>query len=378
MAKKKSDKPILHNIRILDFTWVLAGPYATRLLADYGAEVIKVQPLLPTEGEDAFERGYYNTWNRNKLGVTLNLNKPEGVELAKKLVKVCDAVIENFTPRVMANWGLDFANLKKVKPDIIMVSMSAMGQQSATSHYTGFAPTVHALSGLTGKMAIDRQPVGPGFSYADHIAGLYAAMSLLAALEGRMKSGEGRHIDLSETDLLAGLLPEKESLKAPEGIYPCKGDNRWLAITVDSEEGWEGMKKALGNPAWAEDAGYKTIENRIAQREELDRQIIAWTRLHTAEELMGILRRHGVASGIVQDADALAKDQQLKARGFFVGGGATPFIDAPPVKMRGIRVESQTPAPPPGRDNAYVYGKLLGLSKKEIGTLKKNGVIFEI
>ena len=143
------DKPILHNIRILDFTWVLAGPYATRLLADYGAEVIKIQPILPPEGDDAFERGYYNTWNRNKLGITLNLNKPEGITLVKKLVKVCDAVIENFTPRVMANWGFDYEKLKKIKPDIIMVSMFAMGRQTRESHYTGFAPTVHALSGMT-------------------------------------------------------------------------------------------------------------------------------------------------------------------------------------------------------------------------------------
>ena len=114
-------------MRILDFTWVLAGPYATRILADFGAEVIKVQPLMP-EAQDEFSRGYYNTWNRNKLGITLNLNKPQGVAVAKRLVGISDAVVENFTPRVMANWGLDYPNLKKVKPDLIMLSMSTMGQ----------------------------------------------------------------------------------------------------------------------------------------------------------------------------------------------------------------------------------------------------------
>jgi len=369
-----NDNTVLHNIRILDFTWVLAGPYATRLLADYGAEVIKVQPLLPTEEENAFERGYYDTWNRNKRGITLNLNKPEGIELVKKLVKVCDAVIENFTPRVMANWGLDYANLKKIKPDIIMVSMSVMGQKSAKSHYTGFAPTVHALSGLTGKMAIDGKPVGPGFSYADHIAGLYASLSLLAALEGRRQSGDGQHIDLAETELLAGLLPVEDSPKTLEGIYLCKDEN-WCAITVDSEEAWDGLKKALGNPARAEDAGYTSIVNRISHREEMDKQITAWTRLHTAAEVMGILQRQGVAAGKIQDAAGLVKDPQLKSRGFFVGNGVKPFIDAPPVKMSSGRAEYRTPAPPPGHDNDYVYGKILGLSKKEIDALKKNGVI---
>ena len=122
-----TNQPILHNIRILDFTWVLAGPYATRLLADFGAEVIKVQPLLSSEADDEFSRGYYNTWNRNKLGVTLNLNKPEGVALARKLVGISDAVVENFTPRVMANWGLDYDSLKKVKPDLIMLSIMMSG-----------------------------------------------------------------------------------------------------------------------------------------------------------------------------------------------------------------------------------------------------------
>jgi crotonobetainyl-CoA:carnitine CoA-transferase CaiB-like acyl-CoA transferase len=205
------DQDILHNIRVLDFTWVLAGPYATRLLGDFGAEVIKVQPLLSAENDDDFTRGYYATWNRNKLGIMLNLDKPEGIGLAKKLVTVSDAVVENFTPHVMANFGLDYENLKKIKPDIIMVSMSTMGQQNLKSYYTGYAPTVHALSGLTGSMKIEGKPVGPGFSYADHIAGLYASMYLLEALEHRRKTGEGRHIDLSAVDLMAGLIKESNT-----------------------------------------------------------------------------------------------------------------------------------------------------------------------
>jgi crotonobetainyl-CoA:carnitine CoA-transferase CaiB-like acyl-CoA transferase len=129
-----TNQSILHNIRILDFSWVLAGPYATWLLADFGAEVIKVQPMVSSEDEDAFSKGYYNTWNRNKLGITLNLNKPEGVALAKRLAGICDAVVENFTPRVMANWGLDYANLKKVKSDIIMVSILTLTMLPVYTH----------------------------------------------------------------------------------------------------------------------------------------------------------------------------------------------------------------------------------------------------
>src|ERR1035437_6899205 len=143
-----SEQQILKDIRILDFSWVLAGPYATRLLADFGAEVIKVQPLAPEAG-DKFNRGYYNTWNRNKLGISLNLSKPEGIEIAKGLVKLSDAVVENFSPRVMTNWGLDYPELQKLKPDIIMLSLSAMGHSGPWRDYSGFGPTVQAFSGMT-------------------------------------------------------------------------------------------------------------------------------------------------------------------------------------------------------------------------------------
>ncbi len=176
------EKSILYNIRILDFTWVLAGPYATRILADFGAEVIKVQPLLP-ESDDEFSRGYYNTWNRNKLGITLNLNKPQGIELAKRLASISDAVVENFTPRVMANWGLDYPSLKKVKPDLIMLSLSAMGQTGPWRDYTGFGPTVQAFSGITPLTSYPgNPPAGLGFSYGDQVDGLHARLALRSAL----------------------------------------------------------------------------------------------------------------------------------------------------------------------------------------------------
>ena len=163
---------VLKNIRILDFSWVLAGPYATRILADFGVEVLKVQPLLPQDNQDTFSQGYDNTWNRNKLGITLNLNKPQGIALAKKIVGISDAVVENFAPRVMANWGLDYAHLKKIKPDIIMLSLSAMGNSGPWRDYVGYGPTVQAFSGITYLTSYpDKPPSGLGYSYADHIAG---------------------------------------------------------------------------------------------------------------------------------------------------------------------------------------------------------------
>lgn len=386
---------ILHNIRILDFTWVLAGPYATRLLADFGAEVIKVQPRLSPEADDAFARGYYATWNRNKMGITLDPGKPEGAVLVKKLVKHCDAVIENFTPRVMANWGLDYASLKEPKPDIIMVSMSAMGQTGPLRNYTGFGPNVHAFSGMTRLTSFPGgPPLGPGFSYADHIAGLYASLALLGALEYRRKTGQGQHIDISEVEAILSLLGNSileaaatgkdsspqgnESLQAtPQGVYRCK-DGRWCAITVSNDEGWRGLKKALGYPAPLDEERFATLAGRLEHKDEIDRVIKAWTKNHPALEVMRILQENDVAAGVVSDAADLAVDPHLKSREFFIqpSEDTGPVItDAVPIKMSGASPEYVRPAPSPGQDNDYVYRQLLGLTDSQIDELQHKGVI---
>jgi crotonobetainyl-CoA:carnitine CoA-transferase CaiB-like acyl-CoA transferase len=372
---------ILNGVRILDFTWALAGPYATRLLADFGAEVIKLQSPLMVAGDDTFARGYYNTWNRNKLGITLNLNQPEGITLAKKLVAVSDAVVENFTPRVMSNWGLSYSNLKKLKPDIIMVSLSIMGQKS---NYNGFGPTVHALSGMTHLASFPgHPPIGPGFSYADHVAGLYASIKLLGALEERRQTGRGQHIDISEVDIMKQMFPDNEKLKpvgnnsslaAPHNVYPCQRD-RWCAIAVFTEEEWRGLKKALGNPPWADDKKFAALSSRLKHRDELDKLITSWTQQRTAPEVMSLFQKNGVAAGVVHDAADLAHDPQLKARRFFTRNTQTPLVDAVPIKMSAAKPEYQMSAPLPGADNDYVYGKLLGISPEEIKKLKENEVI---
>lgn len=371
---------ILNGIRILDFTWALAGPYATRLLADFGAEVIKVQSPLMSAEDDAFARGYFNTWNRNKLGVTLNLNKPEGIALAKKLVAISDAVVENFSPRVMSNWGLDYTNLKKTKSDIILVSMSVMGQGS---NYTGYGPTVHALSGMTRLTGFPGQPVGPGFSYADHVAGLYASIKLLAALEKRNQTGKGQFIDISEVDIMKGLLPDNKHLKpmdnnslkaAPHNIYQCK-DSRWIAIAAFTEEEWQGIKNALGNLAWAENKKFSTLSKRLKNSDELDKLITIWTQQHTAVEAMSLLQENDVASGVVQDAADLAKDLQLYSRGFFSKDAQMPLVDAVPISMSAAKAEYKRAALSPWQDNGYVYGQLLGISQEEMTKLKEKRVI---
>jgi len=376
--------PILQGIKILDFSWVLAGPYATRLLADFGAEVVKVQPLLPPQEqeEDAFARGYDNTWNRNKRGITLNMAKPEGIALAKRLVSLSDAVVENFTPRVMANWGLGYENLKKIKPDIIMLSLSTMGSTGPRKDYTGFGPTVQAFSGLTHLTAYpDGPPLGPGTAHADHIAALFACLALLGALEYRRRTGEGQHIDISQVEAMASLLgdafmPPEES--ATYGVYRCRGDDRWCALSISTDEEWQGFKKALGNPLWAEDKRFATLSARLENKQALDKLIGEWTKKHTAEEVMAWLQRQGVAAGVVQDARDLAKDPQLKHRGFFIEldhpeMGKT-ISDASPIRLSDSPPRYR-PAPLPGQDSDYVYGQLLGLNQGEMNKLREAGVI---
>jgi crotonobetainyl-CoA:carnitine CoA-transferase CaiB-like acyl-CoA transferase len=375
--------PVLKGIRILDFTWVLAGPYATRILADFGAEVIKVQPLLPQE-EEEFARGYDNTWNRNKRGITLNLNKAEGVALAKRLVSISDAVVENFTPRVMANWGLSYDDLKKIKSEIIMLSLSTMGSTGPWRDYTGFGPTIQAFSGMTYLTSSPGQPpAGLGTAYADHVAGLTACLALLGALEYRQKTGEGQYIDVSQVEAMASLLgdafvPAREAA-APHGVYRCQGDDRWCAIAVFNEEQWQGFKQALGNPPWAEDKRLATLARRLENRKALDGLIGDWAKNHTAEEAMALLQEQGVPAGVVQDARDLAQDPQLGERGFFVEldhpeQGKT-VSDGVPIRLSETPARYVRAAPLPGQDNDYVYGELLGMSEGEMAELKKQGLV---
>jgi benzylsuccinate CoA-transferase BbsF subunit len=385
-----TNQPVLKNIRILDFSWVLAGPYATRILADFGAEVIKIQPLLPQE-ENKFSRGYYNTWNRNKRGITLNLNKPEGIALAKKLVKISDAVVENFTPRVMANWGLDYNNLKEIKPDIIMLSLSTMGNSGPWRDYVGFGPTIQAFSGITHLTSFPgKPPLGLGTAYADHVAGLFGCLALLGALEYRRNTGEGQYIDVSQVEAMASLLGEaivdyqlkggvaavgnNSDEAAPHGVYRCKGDDRWCALAVFTDEEWQGFKRALGNPPWAEDKNFNTFNGRLKNKARLDSLIEGWTKEHTAEEVMALLQGEGVATGVVKNAADLAQDPHLKERGFFIELGKTTS-EATPIRLSHAPAKYQRVAPTLGQDNDYVYGELLGMGEGELVNLKKQGII---
>ena len=392
-------KGILNGLRVLDFTWVLAGPYATRLLADFGAEVIKVQSRKTAKGAESNLAGYFNTWNRNKRSITLDLSCPEAREMVLRLIKISDVVIENFSPRVKSNWGLDHERLREINPSLIMVSMSAMGQTGPWRDFVAFGPTLQALSSLTYLTSFEPDfPMGLGYAYADPVAGLYAVFAILAALEHRDRTGRGLFIDLSEYEaictlvgpaLLDALVNPKTIFPqgnqpdhihaAPYGCYRCSGTDRWCVIAVFDEEEWQALCERMESPGWVREERFSTRSQRKNHKDELDELIGQWTAHYTPEQVVALLQEAGVPAGVVQNAEDLAKDPHLMARHFFVRLkhpvlGET-ISDASPITFKGSPTPDWKAAPLLGEDHEYVFGELLGLKESELGSLTERGVI---
>jgi benzylsuccinate CoA-transferase BbsF subunit len=389
----------LNGIRVLDFTWMLAGPYATRILADFGAEVIKVQSKKTAKGIESNLTTYFNTWNRNKRSVTLDMSYPEARKILLKLIERSDVLIENFSPRVMLNWGLNYEKLKEVRSALIMVSMSAMGQTGPWKDYVAFGPTLHALSGLTYLTSFEKDsPMGLGYAYADSISGLYAALIVLAALEYRERTGQGQYIDLSEYEAICTLmgpvlldtsLHEKEVLPhgnrsndipaAPYGCYKCSGLDRWCVIAVFNEEEWQNLCKVLGVPDWTKEEKFSTLLKRKENGEELDELLTQWTFQHSPEQVVSLLQEAGVPAGVVQNAEDLARDPQLVARDFFIHLehpilGST-ISDRSPIRFEDDLTVGWKAGPILGEDNRYVFIELLGLTEGEFSSLIERGII---
>jgi crotonobetainyl-CoA:carnitine CoA-transferase CaiB-like acyl-CoA transferase len=394
-----ADRGVLAGVRVLDFTWMLAGPYATRILADCGAEVIKVQSAKTARGAELNTTGYFNTWNRNKRSITLDLSHPEARDIILNLTAVSDIVVENFSPRVMPNWGLSYSVLREVKPDLIMASISAMGQTGPWRDYTGYGPTFHALSGLTSMTSFgQKSPIGLGHAYADTIIGLYSAFAVLAALKYRDTTGEGQYIDISGYEaictllgpalLQAGMKKTAVSSKslydndiptAPYGCYRCAGNDRWCVIAVFDDNEWRTLCRLLGNPDWMSEKAFSTPIGRIENRAALDHYIEAWTCLNAPETVVDLLRNHGITAGIVQNAEDLSKDPCLRSRNFFTELihrtlGKT-ISDRSALTFPKEIIERWKAAPLLGEDNRYVFTELLGFTEEKFLSSVERGII---
>jgi crotonobetainyl-CoA:carnitine CoA-transferase CaiB-like acyl-CoA transferase len=404
MAGIEARRP-LEGIRVLDFTWVVAGPVATRILADHGAEVIKLERKPGPPG--LRQTGLQGDLHRNKRSIAVNMSTPGGVDVARRLAQVSDIVMDNFSARVMRGWGMDFASLSRVKPDIVCLSMSGLGHTGPRANYVSYGPTLQALAGFTLLMA-DRtgEPAGYGYSYADMAGGYSGALAALIALWHRRRTGRGQFVDLSQFEAVVSVVGpaildisvngrdqappgyrSQELPAAPHGVYRCRprgdDDDRWLAIGVRSQSQWDAFVGAIGSPAWAYDAKFRTLYLRMRNSVELDANVARWATDQDAEAAMERLQRAGVAAGVVANgADICARDPQLRTRNFWgtvpLPDGTVTHVTGIPMKLSATPGAIRTASPIIGEANDYVLGELLGMSRAERDTLIAEKAIWPV
>ena len=313
----------LEGYRVIDFGWAAAAPRATCLLADMGAEVIKVETRKRPDpvrfGPDNLERNpemdpLFHSINRNKLGILLDLTRAEGIEIIKKLIEISDVVVENFSTGVMNRFGLDYDELKKKKSDIIMISFPGVGREGPLSDVVTYGPSLAALAGLDSLIGYEGERVlGMQQAYADINAALYGAFAVQTALYHREKYGTGQYIEIAQIESLLSTMPEPvmefsingripgtlgnaSSTMAVHNNYPCKGEDKWVSIAISDEVDWASFCKAIDNPAWTKKREFEDNYSRLSNRRELDKLIGAWTVKKTPNEAMEILQKAGVAA----------------------------------------------------------------------------------
>jgi len=401
----------LEGMRVVDVTANWSGPYAMNMLSTMGAEVIKVESIQrldtwrgqATAGmpeENIWECSpAFNSVNTDKLGITLDLTRPRGVEVFKKLVKISDIVGENFTPRVMKNFGLDYPVLSEINPGIIMISLPAHGSTGPWKEVPGFAASIEQTAGIPQLTGYPDGPPQMTYSaFTDPIAGVNGMMAVMFALLYRKRTGKGQYIDLSQIEAITCLIgdaivdysmnkriqPRRGNHHpsiAPHGYYRCKGDDLWVSIAVSSDEEWRQFVKAIGEPPWTMDEKFKDSLSRWHHREELDKLVEDWTTQHDHYEVMHILQKAGVTAGPVISSAELLDDPHLKARGTYqtverAFVGAHPYtVPTAPIKLSKTPVAIRRPAPVVGEHNDYVLRELLGMPESEIQSLADENII---
>lgn len=380
----------LDGVRVLDFTSVMAGPFATRMLADLGAEVIKVESL---EGDQVRARppkrdghsAYFGNLNAGKQSIACNLKSPEIIALMKQLVATCDVLVENFRPGVMARFGLDFATLAAINPRLIYCSISGYGQTGPKALFPAYAPFIHAASGfdmvnLRYQDGADR-PATSGIFIADVLGGIHAFGAIQAALYQRVRTGQGQHIDLSMLEAMVGMLvSETQEAQFPgdarRPLYtPLKTNDGFIMVAPTSPRNFEQLSDAVGHPEWRDDPRFLTNADRNANWATLLALTELWTIKRSAAEAEAILSRHGVPCARYREIGELLDDPQLVARGAFaqVDDGAGAFkVPSPPFRMSGSRVEARGHVAQLGEDGAAVLGAL-GVSAEAVAARRASG-----
>ena len=417
----------LSGIRVVDLSRVFAMPYAGAYLADLGAEVIKVDccqaqfvdttrtlngPYPDNDpGELYWERaGTFQTLNRGKRSVTLDLRSEDAIGILKQLVSVSDIVLENFTPRVMQRFGLDYANLRAVKPDLIMVSNTGYGHSGPWSNFGAMATALEPTHGTGAFMGyLDPGPDGRlhdggipnkmGNSYTDFLASWTAQLAVIASLIHRSRTGKGMWVDLAMYQVGSSFIGEgildfafngrrtrrmgnRDHTMSPHGCYPCLGQDEWVTIAVRDDRDWEACCQALGQPSLAGDSRFAHPTDRHGHQDELDEIISRWTSTQSQYQIMEALQSAGVPAGPVLNAKALLADPQYRARGFFqpadhadeTGLGRKEYVGRGWSLSESL-INPIRPAPMLGEANDYVLSRMLCLNDEEIQRLKDAGTV---
>ena len=406
-------KRALEGLRVVEMGQLIAIPFAAKLLGDMGAEVIRIESCTRMDGYRV--SGFYKNdgsgefWNRavnfyeqnrGKQSLTLDLAQSSGIETLIDLIAVSDVFIENFTPRVISNFGLEYEDLRKVKPDIIMVSSTGYGHTGPWSGFGAIGYGTEAACGLAAVTGyVDGPPAIPELPYADYTAGEHTVFAIMAALMHRAATGEGQFIDVSQTQTLTATVPEplmdyafngrvngtsgnRDDRYAPQGTYPCEGDDRWISLSVRSDSEWESLCQVMERPEWVKDPRFADGLSRFRNHGSLDQLISDVTASWNAADLQDKLQAVQVPAGEVLDGKALLFNEHLNVRGFYEVVEHAESTGMPPLPYAGRPWKfSETPgeirsaAPTLGEHNRAVLADLLGFDNSRIAEMNDVGVI---
>ena len=385
----------LDGIRVVDLSWIIAGPTATRILAAMGAEVIKVGSA---RRPDPSTRGpAFQVYNQSKLYCALNISTPKGLELAKQLLAISDVVIENFAVGVIERLGLSYEVISAKRPDIIMVSSSGTGHSGPHKDYVAYGSLLQHYTGWNSISGYPHSEPVRGGLWADPWVGMELAMVTVAALNGRAVTGRGQYIDFSMAEALTASIPEaildyqmnhrvrepmgnRDDWYAPHGLYHCAGEDRWVAIAVTNDEEWNSLCRLIQRLDLAADPRFVDAEGRRKCHDQLDVAITEWTIRHQDHEAMRLLQEAGVPSGPSLDVCRVFHEPQLRDAGYFTrlqtSDGELRDLPGLPWRFEGEQKPILTEAPVLGQHNAYVYQELLGLSEPEVNRLVEEQIIY--
>jgi len=402
-------KQVFEGVHIADFSWVGVGPQVSRELAEHGATVVRIEAhkrldqlrlLSPfKDREPGIDRTAFATcYNTNKYGISVDLKTEKGRRVAHRLIDWADIVGESMTPGSMAKMGLGYDDIKRIKPDVIMYSTCQMGQSGPYASLPGYGAIGAAMSGASNLFGWpDRNPIGPFGAYTDFVSPWFLIATLIGAMLYRRRTGEGLYLDMSQieaaTTFLSPVLLDytvnhrvaqrsgnRVAYAVPHSPFPCKGSDRWVAISIRNDREWQSLADAINDADWLQDAKFSSFDARAENEEELNRLIGRWTIGYRAEALFRLLQSNGVPSGIVQNChEDIFQDPQLKHRRHF------RYLVHPEIGRHAYHapayILSKTPnhihkaGPTLGGDNAYVFSEILGYTDDEIGDMLAEGVI---